>query len=77
MLAADAIGIIGINNNNPLEKKDANVARYLLQLNIMSNTMLTATFASPHTMEEAAFLGGIVQDSRQTVVWVNNTKPLP
>lgn len=65
------------DNNDPLVYKNAQDSERLYRITEKTeNEMkLVQITSSPHSVP--TFLGAIVSTERQTIYWVNNTKPLP
>lgn len=71
----DAVGLIGVSNDEPLRYKDVEGTRYLMAIVEKSDTrMLLQT--EPHVFSNI-FLGAIISADRTMVYWVNTTRPLP
>lgn len=73
----DAVGIYSANNEMPLQYRDTDVERLLFDITIVSDTELIATQRSTESHNANNYLGGIVSGDRSTIIWLNDTKPLP
>lgn len=77
LIPSNAVGIVASDNNNPLQNRDAESGDRLYSIvEKTSNTMrMVLRATSSHVLN--VYLGAIVSSDRETVYWVNNTKPLP
>lgn len=73
----DAIGVIAFNNDEPLLYQNTTVANRLFDIEVLDDTKAIARGREGAPHSGASYLGGIVSADRQTVYWVNETKPLP
>lgn len=64
------------DNDNPTQFKDTEDTNLMFTISVVSDRELiaTAVYATTHTIPN--YLGCIVSEDRQTIYWVNNTKPL-
>lgn len=72
-----SLGIFSRDNDNPLERLNSTTNEFLFSLDIVSDSQMTATCKEPNRHSDANYLGAIVSSDRQTIYWVNDTKPLP
>lgn len=73
----DAVGIIAFDNDAPLANIDAQPAFWLFDIGEKTDTRMTMHQRETSTHGDANYLGAIVSADRQTVYWVNETRPLP
>lgn len=74
LIPNDAVGIVALDNNNPLYYQHA-VAQYTFP--IVRKTDTEIELSNSTTMNHDSYLGAIVSSDRETVFWVNETRPLP
>lgn len=76
-LPADAVGVIANDNDRPLYF--VGTATDTQTFEIVSKTATTLEVAQVTTSSHSLpiYLGAIVSADRETIYWVNNTKPLP
>lgn len=76
-IPSDAVGVMSEFNNDPLNRKDTTSPIYVL--NIVEKTgnrmILRAGGSADHSTP--FYLGAILSADRETIYWVNETKPLP
>lgn len=77
LLPIDAIGILAVDNDNPLGYRESTSESFLFDISEISDEMLTLNARQEGGHAFASYLGGIVSADRQTVYWVNDSKPLP
>lgn len=73
----DAVGVLASNNDLPLENRD--VPQAILLFDIVSRTDTEMLMRQRTTISHGVdnYLGAILSADRQTVYWVNETRPLP
>lgn len=73
----DAVGIYANNNEKPLEFINSDLGYHLFTILEKTNTSmrLLSNYQVAHNAQN--YLGAIVSANRQTIYWVNDTKPLP
>lgn len=77
LIPNDAVGVIAINNDEPLEFRDSDNARIVFDIiekgynNMKVKQRVLSTHSTP------SYLGAILSSDRQTEYWVNNMRPLP
>jgi hypothetical protein len=76
LIPEDAVGIPAADNENPTELINTQYPDLVGILTERSDTMLKFT-SSQSSTHGASYLGCIVSADRQTIYWVNNSKPLP
>lgn len=74
LIPSDAVGIVAIENDYPLYYQHA-VAQY--SFSIVRKTDTEIELSNSTTMNNNSYLGAIVSSDRETVFWVNETRPLP
>lgn len=72
----DAVAVPAVKNDEPLEYRDTIVAANVMTIESRSANEIVFTTAVA-VQHGQTYLGGILSSDRQTVYWVNNTKPLP
>lgn len=77
MIPMDAVGIYSNSNDDPLVFRNSAAAVNLYDIVAKSSTRLEFVCQAPTTNHQANYLGAIVSKDRQSVYWVNNTRPLP
>ena len=77
LIPNDAVLVTSDDNNRPLAHRDATGDVYVAS--ILSKTATEIVFATGYTgsYSSAQYAGAILSDDRQTVYWVNETRPLP
>lgn len=73
----DAIGVSAIDNDNPLEFLQNTNPSGLVSIAEKTQNRMTFTQSTEYVHTYGAYLGAIVSADRNTIYWVNNTKPLP
>ena len=73
----NAVGVIAFDNDKPLENIDAEYAYWLFDITEKSEGEMTLLQRQPTAHSVSSYLGAVVSVDRQTLYWVNNTKPLP
>ena len=76
-LPNDAVGILAISNDDPLGQRYAQSESLLYAINVVDDNTMTATCNEPTVHSGPNYLGAILSADRETIYWVNNTKPLP
>ena len=75
-LPEGTLGIMATNNDAPLE--NLNNERALMKASVTVVSDIEAIVRNgQHTFEDDNYLGCIVSADRQTIYWVNETRPLP
>ena len=77
LIPDDAIGIKAYSNDNPLQFKDQTNTQYLYDIVGRTSRRMVLVMESPTVSGVSCYLGAIVSNDRQTVYWVNETRPLP
>lgn len=77
LLPVDAIGILAKNNDNPLELRNTSYPPNLLDIAEKSDETLTLNARQVTSHIDAYYLGAIISADRETVYWVNESRPLP
>ena len=77
MIPADAIGIYSHDNDNPLEFQHDEAAYRLFSIVEQSESTLRLRPQTVSTIHTPVYLGGIVSQDRETIYWVNTSRPLP
>lgn len=77
LIPNNIVGIMGLSNDEPLSLKDTTILAYVCNVIEKTDNKIVFAVDSVHQYSVRGYLGGIVSDDRQTVYWVNNTKPLP
>lgn len=77
LIPNDAVGVIATENDSPLGWLNSQLGLNVFDIVEKSDTSLELAVreAAPHSGN--TYLGAIVSPDRQTVYWVNNSKPLP
>ena len=75
-IPANAVGVYANDNNKPLEFSDVETASLLFNIEVLSDTRLKATPGEAASHVKANYLGAILSNDRQEVLWVNETRPL-
>lgn len=73
-LPSGAVGIIATYNDDPLHYVNGG-ANFEISLSIVSDTEISALHNT--TMNNPSYFGAIVSNDRQTIFWVNTSRPLP
>ena len=73
----DAVGIGATSNDDPLEYVNTTNAALILQIAEKTDIQIRMTQDMQYSHTYAAYLGAIVSADRQTIYWVNTSKPLP
>lgn len=76
-IPAGAVGCFSVDNTRPTMFIDSTSDVDTAVITVISDTEATCTQAGSHTMTGASYLGCIVSADRQTIYWVNKTRPLP
>lgn len=77
MIPADAVGVMSRLNDEPLENLNSSVRAFLYRIDASTKKEMTLVQESEQALSANTYLGAIVSNDRQTVYWVNETKPLP
>ena len=77
ILPEDAIGILSIDNENPLSARYNQSARNIFDIIDRTNETITLKVRKEESHDENNYLGAILSADRETIYWVNNSKPLP
>lgn len=77
LIPQDAVGVLMVSNDDPLFNRDTTFNNRLFDLNVISDTELTATQRNPSEHNTPSSIGAILSQDRQTVYWVNDMRPLP
>lgn len=77
LIPGGATGIVSFNNDEPLERLNDTSGYYSVPIMERFATRLLLRPWSPHGFQYPYYLGAIVSADRQTIYWVNNSRPLP
>lgn len=77
MLPDDAIGILSTENDNPLSARYNQNARNIFDITARTNETMTLKVRNEESHNEANYLGVILSADRETIYWINESKPLP
>lgn len=77
IIPRNALGVYAVDNDNPLQYRYTNQDYVLFDIDTQSETemLLTPRVRTAHST--ATYLGCIVSADRQTLYWVNETRPIP
>lgn len=73
----DAVAITARDNNTPLAERDAVTDFLVLHIAERDGNSVTFETGVEHTYTVPRYLSAILSAERETVYWVNDTKPLP
>lgn len=76
-IPANAVGIVALNNDEPLEYINTTNEGGLVRIGEKTQNRITLTQQQQYYHSIATYLGAIVSADRQTIYWMNSTKPLP
>ena len=77
MIPNDAIGLMSYENENPLQFLNDTEQQHLYDILEKTDGLMTLRVKLATALSAPNYLGAIVSSDRQTVYWVNDTKPLP
>lgn len=77
MIPNDALGILSNGNTAPLYFRNTTQRSLLFEITEKSDDTLVLTAMEQSTAGGAVYLGCVVSSDRQTIYWVNETRPLP
>lgn len=77
LVPADAIVVFSEDNGDPLKNRYTSDQWWLGRIASVSESLITTTQAATHEVSQRFYLGAIVSSDRETIYWVNNTRPLP
>ena len=77
LIPDDAIGIASYDNEDPLQNRYSDEGYNLQDVIVESDGSMYTQYISSHRLNENMYLGAIVSNDRETVYWVNETRPLP
>lgn len=76
-LPVDAVGIYSADNNDPLHNQYATEVYRTFRITERTDTMMVLVANQSFVVRDPVYLSAILSSDRETVYWVNNTKPLP
>lgn len=77
LIPADAVAILSGRNDAPDFQRFSTSNSWLGAVNVIDDTHLEVLQDMERPHSTPVYLGMIVSNDRQTVYWVNNTRPLP
>ena len=77
MIPDDAVGIVAADNGNPLQFRYNEFSTTRFHIGERTDTSMEMIPNSESARATSTFLGGIVSSDRETVYWVNETRPIP
>ena len=77
MVPNDAVGVWAISNDDPLAFRNSQDNANTFDVIVGSDNLLTCVPRVLYTHSVPNYLGAILSADRQTVYWVNETRPLP
>lgn len=77
LIPDDAVGVLAISNNNPLQFRTAADAAFTFHVGNHSDVLIEMVADAQMSHGSNIYLGGIVSANRQEIYWVNETQPLP
>lgn len=77
MIPRNAIGVLSSQNANPGQYRYSDSTSWIGTVNIINDSNMEVLQDRAHNHGTNAYLGMIVSEDRETVYWVNTTKPLP
>jgi hypothetical protein len=77
LIPQNALGILAIANDNPLQALNTQYNDQLFSIEVLNDFELVATSKSAVIHASPNYLGGIVSQDRNSIYWTNNTEPLP
>lgn len=73
----DAIGVVAFANDTPLQNRYTESETRITNVTSVTNNVVTLEQAAEHSLASPYYLGAIVSQDRETIYWVNETRPLP
>lgn len=77
LIPVDALAFGAVDNENPLSYRNTTNTSMLFDIRVIDDEHMVVTPQREITHALANYLGGIVSNDRETLYWVNKTKPLP
>ena len=77
LIPSDAVGVIALTNDAPLANINTERDDWLFDLTNKTSTDMVFDQKILASHDRATYLGAIVSADRQTVYWVNESRPLP
>lgn len=77
MIPNDAIGVLADGNNAPLAYIDTPYDSLLFSISDKTENRMVLTQNTTGSHGSNTYLGAIVSSDRQTIYWINDSKPLP
>ena len=73
----EAIGVLSMDNDRPDQFKNSTWDGYIVNIQTKERRRMLLDGGEHHFDVGNYYLGLIVSSDRQTVYWINDTKPLP
>ena len=77
LIPSNAVGVLAISNNHPLEFKNTTVPYQMYTIVVESDTYMECIPKQREAHGQPVYLGAILSEDRTEVIWVNETQPLP
>lgn len=77
LIPNDALGVLSTDNEQPLMNINATRGNLLFEIVERDRHTMVVRQVEESTHASSCYLGAIVSKDRQTVYWVNETKPMP
>lgn len=77
LIPDDAVGIVAENNETPLMYRSTSAEYLLYDIQSKTGTDIVLRHRTDDVFHQNTYLGAIVSADRDTVFWVNESKPLP
>ena len=75
-IPSDAIGVWSLDNDNPLAQRGTSNVEGIFDIVSKTDTEMTLAVRSPNPHNSPSYLGAILSPDRETIYWMNNTRPL-
>lgn len=76
-LPDDAIGVMALSNNNPLQFRYSVEATQTFKIDAKTSKTLEMSQITASAHDKSVYLGAILSADHEIIYWINNTNPLP
>lgn len=77
MIPDDAVGVMAVSNDDPLQYRDTTNAHWMYTIESKTATEMVLVQGTIAGHDDPTYLGGILSTDRSEIMWVNRTEPLP
>lgn len=77
LIPSNAVAIISESNDYPMGYQHTSNQKYIFPITVIDSQTAVVEYQNALHFDNPIYVGGIVSEDRETIYWVNETRPLP